>query len=203
MIVKKIRQKRIGVLIIFDDFESQVLNKDVFNKSGLFVGADLSENELNKLLRLSAEIDVRTKAYRLLARRSHSVSELRMKLLKKQFDEEIVSATLNSLLENHYLDDKKFAFLFADETIRNKKYSVNKVKAELLKRGISKSIINEIIEKYQDDEIILNNIKNLSEKKILFLQHKYSNEQVIKQKTFEYLFRKGFEAEKIRMILNN
>jgi len=201
MIVKKIRQKRIGVLIIFEDFESQVLNKDVFNKSGLFVGADLSENELNKLLRLSAEIDVKTKAYQLLARRSHSVLELRMKLLKKQFDKEIVSATLNSLLENHYLDDKKFAFLFADEKIRKKNYSVNKVKAELFKRGISKPIINEIIEKYQDDEIILKNIRNLSDKKILFLQHKYSDEQVIKQKTFEYLSRKGFEAEKIKAIL--
>lgn len=202
MIVKKIRQKRIGVLIIFDDFESKVLNKDVFNKSGLFVGAELSKDELNQLLRLSSKIDVRTKAYQLLSRRSHSVSELRMKLLKKQFDEDIITDTLKSLVDNQYLDDRKFAFLFADEKIGEKKYSVNKVKAELFKRGISKSIINDISDKYQDDEIILKNIKNLSDKKILFLQHKYSDEQIIKQKVFEYLFRKGFEAEKIRMILN-
>ncbi len=201
MIIKKIKTRRNGVLLNFDNFDDVILNKDVFNKSMLSVGIDISEDELEKLILLSSEIDVKTKALQLLTRRSHSALELKNKLLKRNFGADIISKILIQLEERNYLDDENFAFLFAEEKITKKKQSLNKVKADLFQRGISKQIIDEIIEKYQDDEIILKNIKYLADKKLSFLQHKYSDNEVLKHKIVEYLFRKGYEFEKIKLVI--
>jgi len=202
MIINKIRFKRNGVTLLFKNAEPLLLNTDVFNKSGLTVGCELGSVESEELSSMSAFVDAKTKALQLLMRRSHSVSELRLKLIKRDFDKEIINKILNQLVEDRYLDDKQFAFLFAEEKIFKKRNSLNKVLADLLQRGISKSICADIIDKYQSDKIILDNIKILADRKTVFLEHKYSDKIILKKKIFEYLFRKGFEIEHIKSVID-
>ena len=201
MIIKNIKARRNGILLAFYKYDDVLLSKDVFNKSGLSVETELSQEELDLLIRLSAEVGVKIKALQLLARRSHSVLELKNKLLKRNYDNEIISKILHQLEQNNYLDDRKFAFLFAEEKIERNKQSMNKVKSDLFKRGISKTIISEVTEKYQNNDIILKNIKSLTDKKISFMKQKYSDENILRNKLFEYLFRKGFEIEEIKLVI--
>jgi len=203
MKINKIRFKRNGVMLLFENAEPLLLNKDIFNKSGLSVGSELETEDSDELLKISTITDAKTKALQLLARRSHSIYELSLKLVKRNFDKNIINLIISQLVSDNYLDDRKFALLFAEEKLYKQRNSLNKVKADLIKRGISKAICEDIISKYQDDEIILNNIKFLAEKKYIFLKQKYSDSDVIKNKVLEYLFRKGFDIEQSRKVLDS
>lgn len=83
----------------------------------------------------------RTAAYRLLARRSRSVSELLFRLKEKGFPEAVVTPLIERLKELKYLDDYAVARQWTRSYAVNKLWGDLKIRSRLLDLGIPAEII--------------------------------------------------------------
>lgn len=129
-------------------------------------------------------------AVALLARREHSVLELRRKLQQKGFEEADIEKVVGQLCANNLLSDERFAETYINMR-RNRGYGPLRIQAELQERGISAELIDECIEWKNNQDWI----------SVLETQYrkKYGNtipdDYKEKAKQVGYLQRRGFPLE--------
>lgn len=85
-------------------------------------------------------------AYRFLARRPHSMMELKRKLSKKGFCADLTENTIDSLCQQGYLNDEEVSLRWAQSLVQGRGCGKAKITFYLLQKGISRDII-EIVEK--------------------------------------------------------
>jgi regulatory protein len=76
----------------------------------------------------------------LLARREHSLAELRSKLIAREFDADAVDSAVNRLAEEGLVDDRRFAEAFVASRVRTGQGPV-RIRAELERRGVPTNAI--------------------------------------------------------------
>ena len=103
------------------------------------------------------------KALRLLEYRSHSVSELRQKLRLKGGLDEDIDLAIEFCVEYGFLDDEKYAVLLARDLSNLKKFGKNRIKSELIHKGISPDIAEMALSEIEDNE---DELLRLAEKKL-------------------------------------
>jgi regulatory protein len=85
-----------------------------------------------------------------LARREHSSSELRLKLVKVGFESTDIDDVLKKLSENNLQSDSRFA----ENYLRyrsNRGYGFQRIRQELKEKGVSTDIISEALEQAEID----------------------------------------------------
>lgn len=85
-----------------------------------------------------------------LARREHSSSELRLKLVKVGFESTDIDDVLKKLAENNLQSDSRFA----ENYLRyrsNRGYGFQRIRQELKEKGVSTDIISEALEQAEID----------------------------------------------------
>lgn len=202
MVVVSITKKGNNVLIVFDDDSSMLLNYNVFIDSMLRRNDTVDQKFIDELKRKNELHKIKYSALNLLGRRSHSKRELYQKLTKKGFDKILCSNVLEELSEINYIDDEDFAEKYAEEKIKKGKSGINKIKAELIKKGIDKNIIQNIEHKYRSDEEIIENIISLASKKNEILKKKETDKRKLKNKLYSHLLGKGFTSEQVSEAIN-
>lgn len=100
-------------------------------------------------------------AFHLLKFRMRSVSELRERLLRKDFDEDVVNKVISKLEQKNYLNDKTFAEALIKSRMK-KNYGALRIKRELLQKGVSKELIETEFEKLKPEE----NLEEFAQKKL-------------------------------------
>ncbi len=199
MIISSIQKRRNGVEIIFDDFSKIRIDYRVVVDNGLRKNDNISEEQKNKLLVQTEKLKLKDSAFRLLSMRRHSKFELSQKLIRKGFEKVEVHSMLDELSSKGYLNDIDFAHAYVEERLAKKKVGINKIRAELISKGLDKSIIVNILSMI-DYSISEETALKLAEKKLLSLRRKENNKRKITQKVSAFLFTKGFEPEMIRKI---
>lgn len=189
------------VTVTFDNDEKIRLHYEIAVQCGLRKNDELSETQLNSILKEEELFSLRNSALRLITRRPHSSFELRTKLLKKKFQKEDITKIINDFLSKGYLSDKDFAERFIEEGLKKKK-GLMKIKAELFSKGVSREIIDSIIQKYEGDSLLLPNAKSLAQRKLESLRHKNLEPIQKKQKLFSYLSGKGYSSDIIRQVVD-
>jgi regulatory protein len=118
--------------------------------------------------------------------------EVREKLRQWGFSGEVVEDTLVALIKDNYLNEERFALLFAGGKFRIKKWGRIKIKLELEKRRISTYCINQALKAIEEipylqtlDKILRD--RSLTAKDSSPLKHSYAIGQ--------YAISKGFEPE--------
>jgi len=84
------------------------------------------------------------KTIKLLGAREHSSFELRNKLSQSGYSAEIISATLEKLVDSGYQSDERFACLYAEQ-LNRKCYGPLVMQSKLAQRGISSGLIGDAI----------------------------------------------------------
>ena len=92
---------------------------------------------------------------------------------------------IERLISKGYLDDKKFAEFWVENRFLKKGVSQKRLKMELLKKGVAKEIIEEVLGGRDDDAEI--------EKMIAKKRGKYTDEKLI-----QYLCRQGFSYDLVK-----
>ncbi len=197
-IVKKNDKK---VFIHFDNDEKIVLSKDLVYQNGLRKSDEISEEQLKNLLEQEKKISIKQKALALLGRRAHSKRELFNKLRRHSSDTKLIEECLSDLEQKGLIDDKIFATLYTQDKIRWKKWGRPKIKIELFKRGVTKEIINEVIENFFDSNLEKEKILELVRKKLNQFKGKITEKKIIYQKLMYYLLSKGYDIELVIDIL--
>ena len=143
------------------------------------------------------EIAIRTTAMRLLARREHSRLELKNKLENRGFEEIIVFRLLDSLENENLLSDKRFARSFIENRSLTG-YGPNRIRFELVNRGVSRAIANDLIEEANID---------WSQCSLDLIQKRFGIDKPNNfsdwAKRARYLKQRGFELDEIHFAIGN
>lgn len=142
------------------------------------------ENELNsKLLNYGIW---------LLSRKEYSEKEIRDKCIKKEYDVKDIQEVIDYLKERKYISDERFTESYIRYGLNNK-WGLGKIKQKIMyEKGISKELLNTILENFDIDET--ENIKNIINSKYRKLD---LSDPKNKQKVFRGLASKGFKINDV------
>jgi regulatory protein len=198
-ITRIVKKGKKDVTIYFDNESVLFLAVEVFLKSGLKKCDEISEDRFSSLIEQNKLFHIKQRAFRLLGRRQHSASELRRKLWNKDYQQKLIDEVIEDLQNKGYLDDEEFIRAFVADKSKTKNWSRKKIKSELLKRGIDKMLIDEILNKQPVDSDFENALK-LAKKKYEQLLKRISEPKEIRNRLSTYLFSKGFDFDLIKEV---
>jgi regulatory protein len=90
-------------------------------------------------------------AARYLEARPRAEAEVRTKLLRLGYRAELVDAAVTRLVELRYLDDDAFARSWVDSRDRTSPRGEHALRAELLRKGVGRGVIDEVLGERRDD----------------------------------------------------
>ncbi|MCD7856119.1 MAG: RecX family transcriptional regulator [Clostridiales bacterium] len=156
----------------------------------LETGKVVSPELLNEITVTNAYIKAKNSALKFLGYRMRSRKEIEDRLKRDEFSPSIIEKTLSFLEEYGYIDDEAFAKAYIEEKKKLNGYGIVRLKSELYKKGIDRSIIDSLTDLMTEGE------EELIEKA---LYKKLKGEKITdrkqRQKLLGYLLRKGFGYE--------
>lgn len=139
-----------------------------------------------------------TKIQRYCAYQDRCHQEVRFKLLEWGVRGHDLEVIMVELIAEKFLNEERFARSFVRGKYRIKKWGRNKIQRELKRRDITgyclKAGLSEI-----EEEVYLNNLQTLLEKKALVLREK--NPYKRKNKLAQFALQKGYESHLIWEVL--
>ncbi len=138
---------------------------------------------------------VRDTATRLLARREHSVLELRHKLRSRGYDKAVIDQALEQLQEERLLSNERFVEAYVYSR-REKGFGPLRIQMELRERGISEQLITCSVEPGDANWAELMN--RVRKKRFGSALPADYQEQARQARFLQY---RGFAAEQIRQLL--
>ena len=171
-IIRIVKKDVRNVAIHFDNDEVLFLAVDIFYKSGLKKNDEISYDRFSSLIKENRLFHIKQRAFLYLGRRQHSTSELRTKLKQKGYETELISEVIDDLKSKNYLDDTEFAKMFVEEKLKLKLWGEQKLRSELIKRGIKSDIISDVLRTIISDENQVNNALILATKKYNTLRNR-------------------------------
>jgi regulatory protein len=124
-------------------------------------------------------------------------AEVLDKLKSFGIDQEDSYALLADLIENNFVNERRFCEAFVSGKINIKRWGLKKIYVELLRKQVSKLLIQEVFSEI-DREIYLGNLQFLAKRK--YAEAKGSVYEK-KAKAWRFLESKGYETELISEVL--
>ena len=151
---------------------------------------EYSAEELRKITEKVVERRAYNYAVSLLSRRDHSVKEITDKLTQKGYGQ-YASVAAEKLLLQGYLSDERFAEMYVRELLNLKNYGKKRIRQELIRKGISRDIIENVI---SEAEFPDGRLRELIERKYM----RFLDTEKGVQKTVNALLRLGYSYGEIR-----
>jgi regulatory protein len=92
--------------------------------------------------------DALARCYSHLARREHSVADLRARLARAGVDEQTASAAIEIVAEQGYLDDTRYARMFTEDRRTIDGWGVERIRARLLSAGVDRELIEDTLTEF-------------------------------------------------------
>ena len=159
-------------------------------QNGLHSGLEISEAQLEQLKSESDFGKNYIRAVDLISRRLRSEREIRDYAFRKQWTKSNTERVIERLKALGYLNDQRFAELFFSSRHQSGRYSLKRIRLDLVKKGISSDIIDDLCRANGDSAALL----KLINKRI----NKYDDEN----KLIAYLARNGFRYDDIKAALD-
>ena len=156
----------------------------------------LSETELEGLVRAGEGENALTTALYLLSRRPHSCREMEQKLIRKQYDDETVAKTLEHLTARGLLDDSEFARVWCENRDAFRPRSRAFVGQELRSKGVAAEDIEAATAGLDDEASAL----QAGEKRARTLRQ--ADHDTFCRRLGDYLRRRGYNYEVIKITVN-
>lgn len=194
MTVDKIEplDKRRSKVFLDEDF-AFVLYKGELRKYHIEEGAEVTDALYDELLNEVICKRVKERALHLLQFSAKTEAEIRQKLKTAFYPEKAINEAVMFLSEYHYLDDEAYAKSYIEA------YGKRKSRADLmnvlLKKGVSKPLIQELLKEQPPEEEPL--IRQLLEKR----RYREDAPAEERKKTVAFLMRKGFSYDLIRRVM--
>lgn len=133
-------------------------------------------------------------ALKFLSARSRSTAELEKKLKRKRYSAMAIEETVAVLKRQGFLDDEKFAKLFANSLTYSRPTGKSKLKFDLKQKGVPADVIERTLGNLQDyDEAKM--AEELVRKRLRLMSG--VPEEAKKRRLFGFLQRRGFASDVI------
>ena len=182
-----------GQVLLFPVHEELVLKFRLVN------GKELDESQI---IELNGKLDL-GRAYQyalnLLSRKSYTTAQIYEKLEAKEYTIDIIQEVLKRLVDVGLLNDEQYAITYINHQSIMGKKGPNKIKQELLQKGISERIIQKYLNLYEEENQLEHAIKLANQ---LVRNNRKYGPHFIKQKIHQYLMTKGFNHSIIEAALS-
>ena len=134
---------------------------------------------------------LKTQVLKYVLYKKRSEAEVREKFSKNSGN--MLDDVIEFLKENDYINDKTYIEKTVNELMRLKNLSTKEIKYKLLAKGLDKSSIEDYLDEKREELIDyeLNSAKQIASKKQMTMEQ---------EKVIEYLRKKGYRQEIIKMI---
>jgi regulatory protein len=140
------------------------------------------------------------KAANFCAYQERTQKEVRSKLAELEVIGDEAEEIIAWLIENNYLNEERFARIFAGSKFRQKQWGRLKIRQELKMRGVSDYCLRVGMDEIEDGDY-LETLREIMEKKAR--EVKESNPLIKKQKIVKYALSKGFEQDLVFDVVRN
>ena len=147
--VQKRRKNRHSIFL--DDGSVFGVSEDVFFSIPVHIGDTLTDQKLDEILGADSQQKILDVALNLLSFRMRSKAELIRRLKRKNFNEDGIYAVLEKLETKGYVDDQKFARVFAREKVRRKLIGPMALRSEFSVHGMDSDILEHTLKKTYDE----------------------------------------------------
>lgn len=191
------KQKERANIFLDGKFAFGISLEEVF-KNKLKVGKELSKEQVSRLKEKASGEKIYLRAIEFGTRRPRSEKEYKLWFRKKKVDETLQGETLEKLTDLGLINDRAFAKWWVEQRSVFRPKSRRVLKLELAQKGISREIIDDVLQNEElpsEEEQIL----KIAQKKWERLKNLES--RVRKQKLSESLARRGFNWESIKDVV--
>jgi regulatory protein len=166
-----------------------ILEEETILRWGIKPGTELGQQTLRELQSLSKNTRLKEIAYRLLAWRPRSRTELEQRLLKAGGSPEAVHTLLDSLQQQGLVDDTAFANYWIQSRLEFRPRSRRELEAELRSKGLQGKEVRELIERVPEEQLCAQ-VAMKKARAIHFLPR-----PEFRRRLLQYLLRRGFEYQ--------
>jgi regulatory protein len=138
----------------------------------------------------------RNKAFKLLSYRERTIKEIEDRLRKKDFEEEVIKAVVDFLLENDYLNEERFAEMWIRSRKNHHPRGRKLIYKELKNKGVNQRIINNALNQHLSNQEELEMAQYLMDKWL----RRRTEEDSSSYKLKNYLANKGFNYDLIYQV---
>ncbi len=175
------------------------VNLNVVAKFRLREGQTISDEQVADIQQGELRQEVFDKALSFLEIRLHSHSELRRKLILREYGPAVIDAVLADLVRLDYVDDARFAKVKARYAAERKSQGRNRAMVELLKKGVDRTTANRALEEVYESHDSMAVARRLAEKQSARLLK--LDPATARRRLTGMLLRRGFDYDAIRPVV--
>jgi regulatory protein len=165
---------------------------------GLHVGQEISEEELQEIVRAELVAKARQKALRLLEHRPRSRAELARRLRGAGFAEDVIEETLKRLEVMGLINDTQFSEAWVKHRLAGNGMGKARIKWELRQKGVPTDLADKALSA-MDADVEYKSAVGAARRR---WEKDRSDERTKRRRLTSYLRRQGFEWEVVSRILN-
>ncbi|WP_022834966.1 regulatory protein RecX [Salisaeta longa] len=177
------------------------VHRDVAAKHRLAVGDTLSPAAQQALEVDELRVEAKQRALDYLAHKPRTEAEVRRKLQRKDYPDDIIADVVARLHELGYLDDHAYARDYIHNRFRSKRYGPLRIERELRKRGVDRTIVEQAVADFFADHSTLDAARHHASKRWGRLTDDDPRRR--QQKMYRYLKRRGFRSDTIRRVVDD
>ncbi len=133
---------------------------------------------------------------RFLSRSEHTTHQLISYLIKRKYLEKVTSDTLKWAERNGLVDDRRYASIYIRSHSHRSPMGNFRIRMELKKRGISDSIMDELLSEREESDLYRILVKTIIEK------YGHLEKKKALRRATGYLQRRGFQYDLIGRVVN-
>ena len=173
------------------------MSPETFRLFPIEINQKLTVKQIEIILSHEEFEKAKTLVLQYLSVRMRSEHEILLYLKKKGLSEISIRRTIAYCKEFGYINDREYAATFTRDMLRLNRYGIQKIRFQLVKRGISKDIIDDILENQITEAEQYQIALGLAQKKADLIRDKNRP----KEKLYSYLRQRGFKYSIIQRVL--
>lgn len=189
------RKNRVNIYV--DDEFALGIDKEVMIKYNLKVDMEVDDNFIENILLAEEENKALNYALNLLTYRQRSEKEIYDSLKRKGYIDDHIENVITLCRDKNYLNDRQFARSFANDKMNLNKHGPVRIKHELMLKGVSKHIIDEIVDYDRDEQYEM--AMEVASKRMN--SYRNDNKRDIYRKMSGFLQRRGFSYDIISKVV--
>lgn len=188
--VQKKNKERVNLFL--DDEYAFSLSMELVYKEGLKKNDEVDSKKLEILAEQESLIRCKNSALRIIEKSYKTEKEVIEKLRLKGYGDTAINRSIEFLKEYNFINDLNYTKAFINDKLNS--VGSQKIKYNLLQKGISKEIIEE--ELYNSNKENERNVAfNLAKKKVNIIKKKENDNYKISGKLYRYLISKGYSYD--------
>lgn len=185
--------------IYLDETYAFAVDEGTLIKFGLMKGKSLEQFDIDEIVYEDEIAKAFNKALNFLSYQMRSEQEVRKKLISNEYGEAVVEEAIRKLEKLGFLNDETYSKALLETKKRTAKKGPRAIQQDLIKKGISKNLQQQVLKEYSHEDQVKNAIE-LAEKQVRAGEDKTPSQ--VKQKIQDLLIRKGYSFAIVSEVLD-